>query len=101
MEKGKYGWGPYKELPFRLGRIEQHVTALRQWLQEQLRGFDVQVANPMHDGWVDLAMQHLTREMGRGRVEANLPPMLTDAALGAMVAQANAWHVHGVCMADA
>ena len=31
-KKGKYGWGPYKELPFRLGRIEQHVTALRQWL---------------------------------------------------------------------
>jgi hypothetical protein len=32
-KKGKYGWGTHKDLPFRLGRIEQHATALRQWLQ--------------------------------------------------------------------
>ena len=37
-KKGKFGWGAYKDLPFRLQRIEQHVSALRQWLQEQLRG---------------------------------------------------------------
>ena len=32
-KKGKYGWGKFKDLPYRLGIIEQHVTALRQWLQ--------------------------------------------------------------------
>ena len=32
-KKGKYGWGAFKDLPYRLGIIEQHVTALRQWLQ--------------------------------------------------------------------
>ena len=32
-KKGKYGWGPFKDLPYRLGIIEQHATALRQWLQ--------------------------------------------------------------------
>ena len=85
-KKGKYGWGAYKDLPFRLGRIEQHVTARRQWLQEQLRRFEVTVANPMHDGWVDCAMQHLRHEIGHGRDEANLPPTLPDAVLSAMVA---------------
>ena len=29
-KKGKYGWGPFKDLPYRLGCIETHVTALRQ-----------------------------------------------------------------------
>ena len=32
-KKGKYGWGPFKDLPYRLSIIEQHATALRQWLQ--------------------------------------------------------------------
>ena len=68
---------------------EQHVSALRQWLQEQLRRFDVAPANPMNDGWVDCAMQHVTRELGRGRVEDNLPPPLTDAVLSAVVAHAD------------
>ena len=85
-KRGKYGWGAYKDLPYRLSRIAQYVTALRQWLQEQLRGFEAKVANPMHDGWVDCVMEHVTRELGRGRVAANLPPVLSDAALNEMVA---------------
>ena len=85
-KKGKFGWGPHKNLPFRLGIIEQHVSALRQWLQEQLRRFDVPVANPLHDGWVDLAM---TRELGRGRMEDKLPPILEDAVLREVLAHAD------------
>ena len=84
-KKGVYGWGAFKDLPYRLGRIEQHVTALRQWLQEELRRFEKEVTNPMHDGWLDVAMQHLTRELGRGRMTKNLPPVLTDSTLSEMV----------------
>jgi hypothetical protein len=35
-QKGKYGWGAHKDSPYRLARIEQYVTGLRQWLTEQL-----------------------------------------------------------------
>ena len=35
-KKGKFGWGKHKDVPYGLARVEQHVTALRQWLQEQL-----------------------------------------------------------------
>ena len=55
-KKGKYGWGAYKDEPFRLGRIGQHLSALRHWLQEQLLQFDVTVANPTYDGWIDRCM---------------------------------------------
>eukprot|EP00966_Prymnesium_polylepis_P185913 4309346-Prymnesium_polylepis.2 len=41
-KQGKYGWGKYKDEPFGLQLIKQHVTALRQWLKEQLQTFDVQ-----------------------------------------------------------
>lgn len=78
-KKGKYGWGAYKDEPFRLGRIGQHLSALRHWLQEQLLLFDVKVANPTYDSWIDRCMEHLTQEVGKGRVESNLPPKLTDA----------------------
>lgn len=95
-KKGKYGWGPYKDLPYRLGRIEQHVTAMRQWLQEELRRAETPVANPMHDGWVDLAMEHIVRELGRGRDAANLPPILDDEVLEAMVQHADTASVEEV-----
>ena len=88
-KKGKYGWGVDKDLPYRLDAIKSHVTALRQWLQEQLRGFDKSVANPMHDGWVDAAMQHLTREIGCGRRVEKLPVVLPDATVRAMVKHAD------------
>ena len=63
-KKGKYGWGAHKDTPFRLGRIGQHLSALRHWLQEQLLQVDTKVANPTHDGWVDRCMEHLTQEVG-------------------------------------
>ena len=45
-------------------------------------------------------MQHITRELGRGRVTGNLPPMLTDAMLCEMLAQVMLqaryrWVLHG------
>ena len=88
-KKGKYGWGAHKDLPFRLGRIGQHLSALRCWLKGQLMKCDVQVANPLNDGWIDQAMEHLTREVSKGRVEANLPPRLTDSIFNEVMAQAD------------
>jgi len=73
-QKGAFGWGAHKDTPYRMGRIESHVTALRQWLSEQLMEHKSKVVNPMHDGWIDAVMGQLRQEVGCGRVEANLPP---------------------------
>jgi len=88
-KQGKYGWGAHKDKPFRLGRIEQHVTALRQWLKEKLLTFDVEVVNPMHSGWIDAVMGQLTNELGRGRDESRLPPRLTDAVFASVMEHAD------------
>jgi hypothetical protein len=80
-KKGKYGWGPHKDKPFRLGRVEQHVTALRQWLREKLKLFDAKVANPMYDGWIDSIMERIRRELGRDRLEEKKSLMLFDALI--------------------
>ena len=56
------------------------------------------VVNPMHDGWIDAALAHLRQEVGRGRVEANLPPRLTDVAVAAMVEHADVGDVEEVQM---
>ena len=88
-KKGKYGWGAHKDKPFRVGRVEQHVAALRQWLQAELMGFEVKVVNPMHDGWIDRLLEHLRREMASGRDESNLPPKLKDEVVEAMLKHAD------------
>ena len=88
-KKGKYGWGAFKDKPYRLGRVQQHVTAMRKWLQEQLKVFDVKVANPMHDGWIDSVMENVTRELGCGRVVENLPPKMTDERFEAVMRHAD------------
>ena len=37
-KKGKFGWGPYKDDPFKLQSIQQYATALRIWVKEELAG---------------------------------------------------------------
>jgi len=36
-KKGTFGWGPYKDAPYKLQSIQQYATALRVWLKEELR----------------------------------------------------------------
>ena len=77
-KKGKFGWGPYKDDPFKLQSIQQYATALRIWVKEELRRWPgVNVANPMYDGWTAAVMKYVQSELPVARVEKRLPPALT------------------------
>ena len=77
-KKGTFGWGPYKDAPYKLQSIQQYATALRVWLKEELRRWpDAGVANPMYDGWVASVMNYVQKELPSARMEERLPPALT------------------------
>ena len=86
---GVYGWGRDKDKPYRLGRIEQTVSALRQWLTEQLLNFDNAPPNPLKDGWIYQAMTNLERELGRQPASSEPPPKLADTVLREMCKHAD------------
>ena len=76
-KKGTFGWGPYKDAPYKLQSIQQYATALRVWLKEELRRWpDAGVANPMYDGWVASVMNYVQKELPFARMEERLPPAL-------------------------
>ena len=85
-KKGKFGWGPYKDDPFKLQSIQQYATALRIWVKEELRRWPgVNVANPMYDGWTAAVMKYVQSELPVARVEKRLPPALTTGVFNEMI----------------
>ena len=84
-KKGKFGWGPYKDDPFKLQSIQQYATALRIWVKELRRWPGVNVANPMYDGWTAAVMKYVQSELPVARVEKRLPPALTTGVFNEMI----------------
>ena len=86
-KKGTFGWGPYKDAPYKLQSIQQYATALRVWLKEELRRWpDAGVANPMYDGWVASVMNYVQKELPFARMEERLvPPALTTGVFNEVI----------------
>ena len=80
MPKGKeraYGYGAFADEPPRYTTVEQYLSALRQWLKEELRDYPL-VANPADTQMVREVTRTLEGQQGRAVVEERLPRALTE-----------------------
>ena len=82
-----YGYGSYADEPPRFTTIEQSMTALRQWMGQQLKEYPA-VANPMNNQRIRDAMSMLEHELGRSPVKEHLPRALAESEIADMIATA-------------
>ena len=75
-----FGYGAHADSPPVMSTIEQAVSKLRQWLQQELRFYEG-VANPCHSERITLALERLEGERGRHRKEENLPRTITETEM--------------------
>ena len=80
MPEGKewaYGYGAFADEPPRYTTIEQYLSALRMWLQDELRDYPT-VANPASTRMVREVTATLEGQQGRAVVEERLPRALNE-----------------------
>lgn len=87
MPEGKeraYGYGAFADEPPRYTTIEQYLSALRQWLKEELRDYPL-VANPANTKMVREVTRTLEGQQGRAVVEERLPRALSEQEIAGAI----------------
>ena len=87
MPEGKeraYGYGAFADEPPRYTTIEMYLSALRQWLKEELRDYPL-VANPANTKMVREVTRTLEGQQGRAVVEERLPRALSQQEIAGAI----------------